>query len=135
MISISLKGKYGVSALFELALRYEGLPVQIRQISKLQSIPQNYLEQLLVDLKRSGLVKSFRGSQGGYVLAKSPETIKVYDILSCLEGAGQLTDKDSDVLNFFWTKIESEIVSIFSMTLQDLVKEKERLLNLLNYHI
>lgn len=135
MMSISVKGKYGLAATFQLALNYKAAPMQIRSIAHAQSIPQNYLEQLLVELKRAGIVKSFRGSQGGYVLAKSPEEIRVCDILSCLEGPLALAGDESRSLNFFWTKIEKDLSASFGITLSDLVEERGQIQKTLTYQI
>ena len=64
MLSVSQKLRYGLVALYELALRYHDGPVQIREIAGAHGAPQPYLEQLMGTLKRSGLVQSYRGSQG-----------------------------------------------------------------------
>ncbi len=86
MFSISAKGLYGVSAVLELALNHGGGATQIRDIAESQSIPQHYLEQILVVLKRGGIVKSFRGAQGGYALASDPAEIRLLDVIVLLEG-------------------------------------------------
>ena len=86
MFGISAKGIYGVSAVLELALRFNGGAVQIRDIAEAQRIPQHYLEQILVVLKRGGIVKSYRGAQGGYALAGDPGSIRLEDVFILLEG-------------------------------------------------
>ena len=55
-----------------------------------QGIPQHFLEQVLVQLKRALLVRSFRGSHGGYVLARDPQQISVLEVLTCLDGPLEL---------------------------------------------
>lgn len=69
-----------------LAERYGEQPVTIREIAEAKELSSNYLEQLLAPLRRAGLVRSVRGPQGGYRLARAPENITVGDILQVLEG-------------------------------------------------
>ena len=86
-MELSCKSEYAILALLEMATHYEnGEPMQIRQIATQQKIPDRYLEQLLATLRRGGIVKSQRGSKGGYLLAREPRKISVFDILECLEG-------------------------------------------------
>ena len=137
MLTMSVKGKYGVAAAVELALHYEKGPLQIKQIALAQQIPQNYLELILVELKRNGLVTSFRGSRGGYALAKKPNDITLTAILSCLEGPLQLsTDKTSSaVLQELWETVEESIQETQSITLGTLLLNKQRLESVTNYSI
>lgn len=91
MFGISAKGIYGISAVLELALRYNEGAVQIRDIAEAQDIPRHYLEQILVALKRGGVVKSFRGAQGGYTLAAAPQDLRLLDVMTLLEGPVNIT--------------------------------------------
>ena len=83
---LTTKVRYGVRAMEELAAMYNKGPVSVSSISKKESISISYLEQLLNKLKRGGLVESIRGARGGYVLARPPRDINVYDIIKVLEG-------------------------------------------------
>jgi Rrf2 family protein len=83
---ISSKGDYGLRALFDLALHYGRGPVRSRDIAERQAIDENYLNQLLIQLRRAGLVQSLRGPQGGHLLAKAPTEITLLDALQALEG-------------------------------------------------
>jgi Rrf2 family protein len=86
-VELSCKSEYAILALLELAIHYQsGEPLQIRQIAAQQNIPDRYLEQLLATLRRGGIVKSQRGSRGGYLLAREPWKITLFEILNCLEG-------------------------------------------------
>jgi Rrf2 family protein len=86
-VELSCKSEYALLALLELAAVYaSGEPLQIRQISAQQNIPDRYLEQLLATLRRGGLVRSQRGAKGGYLLARDPWKITLLEVLSCLEG-------------------------------------------------
>jgi Rrf2 family transcriptional regulator, iron-sulfur cluster assembly transcription factor len=83
---LSTKSRYGLRALFDMAYNSGTLPVQIKDISRRQDISPRYLEQIFQSLKRAGILKSKRGPQGGYFLAKKPEQITVRDILQAAEG-------------------------------------------------
>jgi Rrf2 family protein len=86
-MKVSSKGHYGLLALAELADNYrQRRAVQVKEIAGNQQIPLQYLGQIMVLLKRGHLVNAARGPSGGYVLARSPETISVKEILSVLEG-------------------------------------------------
>jgi Rrf2 family cysteine metabolism transcriptional repressor len=86
-MKVSSKGHYGLLALAELAESYrQRRAVQVKEIAGNQGIPLQYLGQIMVLLKRGHLVNAARGPSGGYILARSPETISVKEILSVLEG-------------------------------------------------
>ncbi|MBE9031853.1 Rrf2 family transcriptional regulator [filamentous cyanobacterium LEGE 11480] len=86
-MELSCKSEYALLALLELVDHYaSGEPLQIRQISAQQNIPDRYLEQLLATLRRAGIVRSQRGAKGGYLLAREPGDITLLDVVSCLEG-------------------------------------------------
>ncbi|MBD1846118.1 Rrf2 family transcriptional regulator [Cyanobacteria bacterium FACHB-63] len=86
-MEISCKSEYALLALIELSVAYDsGDPLQIRQISAQQNIPDRYLEQLLATLRRGGIVRSQRGAKGGYLLAREPWKITLFEVLACLEG-------------------------------------------------
>ncbi len=137
MLTISAKVSYGLAAVFDLAQNYNGDPVQIKTISENQDIPQQYLEQLMIKLKQSGIVKSFRGASGGYILIKDPAEITVYEIILCFEGPIELinTSCKSEVLKNFWTKTENDIRKYFQVTIQELILEQKRFLNRIEYSI
>ena len=84
---ISTKGKYGLKAVVDIALTsLEQKSVSIKSIAQRQGISENYLEQIISNLKRAGIVGSVRGANGGYYLKKPAEQITVGDILRILEG-------------------------------------------------
>jgi Rrf2 family protein len=93
-VELSLKSEYAILAMVELAKHFAiDQPMQIRQISAQQNIPDRYLEQLLATLKRQGLVKSQRGSKGGYILAREPWEISLLEIIQGIEGCDLINDK------------------------------------------
>lgn len=85
-MKLSTKGRYGVKAMYELAVRQKGGPVPLSVIAAGQEISEAYLEQLMAKLKAAGLIQSVRGAQGGYMLARVTSEITVGDIIRPLEG-------------------------------------------------
>jgi len=69
-----------------MALYSEGGPVQVKSIARRQAIPARFLEQVMSALKKGGVVESFRGAQGGYLLVKKPEDILLSEILETVDG-------------------------------------------------
>ena len=91
-MKLSTRGRYGIHAMYDLALNADGGPQPIKAIAERQGAPEAYLEQLIAKLKREGLVTSIRGAQGGYMLARRPEEITVGDVLRALEGGLNLVE-------------------------------------------
>ncbi|MEG1255298.1 Rrf2 family transcriptional regulator [Clostridium sp.] len=132
-MKLSTKGRYGVKAMVDLAVNYGKEPISIKSISGRQNISEYYLEQLFSVLRKANLIKSIRGSGGGYILCKDPKDITVYEILEVLEGPIEIsTCLDSDACNnidccatrIVWRKIKDSIDSVtLSITLQDIVDD------------
>jgi len=137
MAGISSKGMYGLAAMYELMRTGSETPVQIREIAERANIPQNYLEQLLVLLRRNGLVKSTRGAHGGYMLAKAPGEITVFEILDALEGGICLSSckTGNPVLKLFWEESQRKVQELFSISLADLEKYQQQLYQQMIYNI
>ena len=91
-MKLSTKGRYSVTALYELALHYGEGVVPLKTIAKTQGISENYLEQLMAPLRRAGLVESVRGAQGGYTLALPPAEVTIGQIITAVEGPIALVD-------------------------------------------
>jgi Rrf2 family transcriptional regulator, cysteine metabolism repressor len=85
-MKLSTKGEYGLLAAIDLALQSGRGPVQSIQIAERQGIPKQYLDQLLLMLKKAGLIESSRGRQGGYQLARPAPEITLFDVVTALEG-------------------------------------------------
>ena len=79
-MKLSTKGRYGLKAMFDLAVHDGEGPIPLKNIAERQRVSDHYLEQLIAELRKSGLVKSVRGT-GGYMLAHKPAKITVGDIL------------------------------------------------------
>lgn len=134
-MELSCKNEYALLALIELASNYaSGDPLQIRQISAQQQIPDRYLEQLLATLRRGGLVRSQRGAKGGYVLAREPWKINLLEVITCLEGAdSEPVDQDkhpqtveNTVIYEVWNEALLAARSVLQQcTLQDLCEKRD----------
>lgn len=93
---ITTKGCYGLRAMVELAKAYGGAPTLMRTIAEKHNLSRKYLHALLTSLRLSGMVRSVRGSGGGYVLARPPEQIKISEVLRSLEGSLNFAECVSD---------------------------------------
>ncbi|AFY58033.1 rrf2 family protein, putative transcriptional regulator [Rivularia sp. PCC 7116] len=139
-MELSCKSEYAILALLELASHYQkGEPLQIRQIAAQQNIPDRYLEQLLATLRRGGLVKSQRGSKGGYFLTREPWKITLFDIFVCIEGLDKLKNcqedkpqtSDNAVVKDIWEEARQAANSILQKyTLLDLCEKRDSRNNL-----
>src|SRR5271154_4664183 len=85
-MNISVKGEYALHAIFNLDLQKAGEPIKIAEIARRQKIPQKFLELILAGLKQGGFVESRRGAEGGYLLSRTPEKIRVGQIKASVEG-------------------------------------------------
>jgi Rrf2 family protein len=85
---ISAKGEYAIKAVLDLAMHHGRGLIPIQEIADRQGIPQRYLEQVLLGLKRAGLLTSKRGASGGYHLTRAPDGITVGAVLRAVEGSG-----------------------------------------------
>ena len=84
---VSTKGRYGLRAMIELGINFGSGPVTMNVIADRQEISLKYLHALLASLRSAGLIRSVRGSKGGYTLTRMPDNIYVDEILEALEGA------------------------------------------------
>ena len=91
-MKMSTKGRYSVTAMYELALHYGEGPISLKSVAQSQGLSENYLEQLMVPLRRAELVQSTRGAQGGYMLGKSPAEITIGSIITAVEGPIAVVD-------------------------------------------
>jgi Rrf2 family transcriptional regulator, cysteine metabolism repressor len=138
-MKISTKVRYGARAMVVLSFYYGKGPIELREIAKQENISLKYLEQVIIPLRTGGLVKSIRGSKGGYSLAKPPSEICLNDLIEILEGPLNLVDclrdsKSCQRASFcatrdVWKEVSEALERIFlSTTLEDMVNrsmEKE----------
>jgi len=138
-MKLSTKGRYGLRAMVDLAVNSGGDQVSLGSIAQRQNISENYLEQVFSTLRKAGLVKSVKGSQGGYMLAGDQSVLTVGRILRALEGDLSVVDDDdaegelpagiqSCIRRNVWNRINDSINTLVdSITLEDLVFEHRKL--------
>ena len=136
-MKLTSKSRYAVMALVDLA-RFNNInPVSLRDISLRQNISLDYLEQIFFKLKKNQIVKSIRGNQGGYVLSKNPNDIKLANIFQAVDEKIKTVQckKDSKrgcngratkcITHNLWDELENHINSFFEQkSLKDLVQDK-----------
>ena len=139
-MKISTKGEYGIRALMELTQRFGSGYIQSTEIAVARKVPENYLYQLLITLRKAGLIRSRRGPQGGHMLARSPERISLAEAIIALEGPLALTSCAQDemddecgfseqcVIRDVWRRVTQAAEGILEQTnLADLAKsEREK---------
>ncbi len=128
-MKLTTKGRYSVKALLDLSLHPSYGPISTKAIASRQDIPAPYLEKLLIKMRRAGLVKSIRGSLGGYQLKREPTQISLGEILSAVgESITQLPDHQASpsqaedwVTSILWQKLHQKLKeALYSITLADL---------------
>lgn len=83
---VSAKSDYALRALIELASREDGSPVSAEELGRLQEIPHGFLQAILADLRRAGVVASQRGQSGGWRMAQAPADVTVADVIRAVDG-------------------------------------------------
>lgn len=134
-MKLSTKGRYGLRALIDLEVYTNIEHININSIAKRQNISVHYLEQVFSTLKKAGIVKSIKGAQGGYILANTPNKIKVGTILRALEGDLSIIDIDKEkmlnensiekcIREQVWDKMTYSFNQLVdSVTLEDLAED------------
>jgi len=133
-------------AVIDLALHATEGPVQSLQIAERQGIPKQYLDQLMLILKKAGLVESSRGRQGGYVLARPANRITLLEIVTALEGPLENTNffgkgtrrriAAREILNALWEDLIGGVAErLRQKTLEEICDEHKRLENQIMYYI
>ena len=118
-MNISVKGEYALHAIFDLALQKPGEPIRIADIARRQKIPQKFLELILAGLKQGGFVESRRGAEGGYLLARPPETITVGQVTRYVEGAKtskQTRKQNADPFAETWRSVDQAVSNVIDQT-------------------
>ena len=141
-MKISTKSRYGLRALVDLAIHSNGEQVPLAHIAKRQNLSVNYLEQVFALLKKGAIVKSIKGAQGGYILARSAAEITVSDVIKALEGEILIVEEEvrrnetslvyqnmqKCLQTEVWDKItESVRQTMDEITLEDLIKDYQSL--------
>jgi Rrf2 family protein len=132
-VRTTAKADYAVRAAVELAAVGTGEPVKADQIAEAQSIPLNFLENILAELRRAGIVESRRGAAGGYLLARAPEKISLADVIRAVEGPlANVRGMSPDTLEYggsaerlrdVWVALRSSVRAVLEqVTLADVAK-------------
>jgi Rrf2 family protein len=120
---VSAKSDYALRALIELASRDEGSPVSAEELGKLQEIPHGFLQAILADLRRAGVVMSQRGQSGGWRMARDADSVTVADVIRAVDGplvsvyglrpeAVEYNDS-AEVLQHVWIAARSSLREVF----------------------
>ena len=123
MAFLSSKAVYGLAAMYIISQATNARTMRVKEIAAMTHISHGYLEQLLSSLRKSNLLISTRGAQGGYKLARNANQISVLEILEALEGPFYKIDGNlgsSAVLDYFWSDIEDKMCTLFDTKLSEL---------------
>ena len=147
IMKISTKGRYAVRVMLDLALHNSGECIKVKDIANRQGISDKYLEQIIAVLNKAGYVKSVRGAQGGYRIAKDPKEYTVGMILRLTEGsmapvacleenADECERCDTCETLEVWKELYHAINNVIdNVTLEDLVERRQKRLENLDYSI
>jgi len=135
-MKLSTRTRYGLRAMVELASQHTDRPVMVRKIAERQAISKKYLDIIFTTLKLAGLVRAIRGAAGGFLLTRSPEDIRISEIVEALEGtlspveccsSPQVCDRSEIcAARDLWVELETAIRNTLeSLTLADLVARQE----------
>jgi Rrf2 family protein len=122
-MNISVKSEYALKAVFDLASQYlvsQGAamtPIKIADIAKRQKIPQKFLELILAGLKQNGFVDSRRGAEGGYLLARAPDSITVGEVLRAVENLKSASRQtNDDPFADIWQRVDLAVSDVLDRT-------------------
>ena len=134
-MKLNTQGRYALIALVDLSSRNTKKNVSLSEISERQNISLPYLEQLFLKLRKAGIVKSYRGSSGGYAIAKSPDLLRITEILKAVDldldlGSEknilkQSKTKEEVLSNKLWEQLSANMyVFLHQMRLSDIAADQ-----------
>ncbi len=151
MNRLPIKVNYGIMATIELARNDRSIPLQAKTIAARQGIPSRFIEQILQGLKQAGIVRSLRGAQGGYTLAKDPNKITLAELVNSMNGKdpalfhtngstgrNEARGASNAILSAIWAQVqEAEQAVLRVISLESLVEQHHKLESQrsLMYHI
>jgi Rrf2 family cysteine metabolism transcriptional repressor len=136
MIGISSRTTYAIAALYELGKLPAGERRTIKEIASSANVPKNFLEQILLELKKSGLLSSTKGAYGGYKLAVTLKQITLREVIEVLEtDAFNHTKSNTQVLQLFWEDVIGNIQQNLEIPLSELSNYQHKINNTLDYTI
>ncbi|MCE5185381.1 MAG: Rrf2 family transcriptional regulator [Planctomycetaceae bacterium] len=139
-MSLSQKCQYAIRSIFELSKRYGKGPIRTNEIADAQAIPQRFLENILNELKSTGLIESRRGMRGGYLIARNPADLTVGEIIRLIDGpldpvkcigdsrhASCPLQNECSLINL-WNRAKAAVEDIYDhTTFQDLVEQEQQM--------
>ena len=136
-MKLSTRSRYGLRAMLVLAQYVGDEPVMTKEIADKQNLPVTYLEQLMLTLRKAGLVVATRGAKGGYVLSRSADDMTLCDIVEALEGPLDIADcadvtnccqtPDTCALKEVFTEANNSLRAVFSKRTLAQLAEEQRL--------
>ena len=138
---VSARCEYACRALLELSQHWpEKKPIRIQTISTRQKIPMRYLVQILIQLKRAGLVASVRGKEGGYNLAKPPGKISIGEVMRHVSGpilpVPENGAKEKSIFITIWREVEDAMSGVLdNVSFDDMATNESGRENAIFYHI
>jgi Rrf2 family cysteine metabolism transcriptional repressor len=138
MLTISTKSRYGLKAVLALAENEGQGLLQIREIARLKNIPRQYLEQIFNQLGKAQVVRSVRGKNGGYKLARPSREILASEIITLLEGGIEFAadqDENEEVINGLFKAAEEKLLESFGVSLEELLSRQKLQRNVLAFDI
>jgi Rrf2 family protein len=135
-VRVTTRTRYAIRALYHLAFHRPGQATQAKEIADVQKIPLRFLEQILQDLRRAGLIEARRGPRGGYALARPPAEISMADVLRAVRGPleellgveapAEDASAPSDVPALVWGEVGSRLIDVLQQsTLADFIARAE----------
>lgn len=146
-MKISTKGRYAVRVMLDLAMNNTGECIKVKEIAGRQGISEKYLEQIIAVLNRAGYVKSVRGAQGGYRIAKDPSEYTVGMILRLTEGSlapvacleedyGECNRCDTCETLGVWKDVYEAVNKVVdNVTIADLLEKRQKRMGAIDYSI
>jgi Rrf2 family protein len=135
-MKLTTRGHYGLIAMVYLAVKLDDGPIPLRTIATVEKIPEQYLEQLFLELRKANLITSVRGAKGGYKLARKPSEIQVGEVIRVLEGPiapveclkdyeANCCDKTTYCMTkMVWEKLKDTMDNVLDdMTLADIINQ------------
>lgn len=136
-MGLSTKTIYAIAAIHQLSLLAENERLNIKSLAQKANVPEKFLGQILLELKKVRILNSIKGANGGYVLAKKLYEIKLKDIISTLETNAfeNICQTDNPTLKLFWEAKQKELIKVFDTPLSELKLYHEKANQTFNYMI
>lgn len=137
MSLLTTKGIYGLMAIIEVSKGDRNNPVSLKDISIATNVSKNYLEQLLNNLRKDGIVSSIKGIKGGYYLSKALDEVTLFDIFSSLENEFNLVSIElgDSPYSAFFNEYDKKLKELFTQPLSSIKIDPEQAGKYLNYVI